>query len=167
LEVEKPILIRRTREEDLPEMLEIYNDSVISSAATFELKTQTIETRMNWFRIHGKSYPLLIAVERGKLLGYCSISQFQKTSGYFKTVELSVYVEKHSRQRGIATRLVGEIIDKARTLGYHAIISSIANDNKPSIRLHKNFGFRRVGCLKEVGFKFSKWQDTTYYELIL
>ena len=123
--------------------------------------------RLEWFRNHSERYPLIVAVKSGKVLGYFGISQFQKTSGYFKTVELSVYVEKNSRKQGIATRLVGEIIDKARNLDYHAIISSIANDNKPSIKLHRNFGFRRVGCLREVGFKFSKWQDTTYYELIL
>jgi len=165
--MERPILVRNAREGDLPGILEIYNDSVLTSTATFELKTQTVKSQLEWFQNHGKSYPPIVAVASAKVLGYCSISQFQKTNGYYKTVELSVYVEKNSRRKGIATRLVGEIIERARVLGYHAIISSIANSNKPSVRLHKNFGFRRVGCLREVGFKFSKWQDTTYYELIL
>ncbi len=63
--------------------------------------------------------------------------------------------------------LMTEILERARKLDFHAIISSIACDNVPSVKLHERFGFEKVAHLKEVGFKFSKWQDTCYYELIL
>jgi len=76
-------------------------------------------------------------------------------------------VEKISRRKGIATGLMVEIFARARKLGLHAIISSISSDNEASIKLHENFGFVKVAHLQEVGFKFSRWQDTCYYELIL
>lgn len=63
--------------------------------------------------------------------------------------------------------LMKEILDRAKALGVHAIISSISSDNLPSIRLHEIFGFEKVAHLKEVGYKFSKWHDTCYYELML
>lgn len=154
-------------ETDLPGILDIYNESVLNSTATFELNTQTLQTRIEWFNAHGKDYPLLVAVCDGRVLGYCSLSQFQKNTGYRRTAELSVYVEKNSRKRGIGTLLMGEVIGRGRNQGIHAIISSISSDNLPSIILHEKLGFRKVAHLKEVGFKFSNWQDTCYYELIL
>ncbi len=160
-------MVREAEETDLPAILEIYNDSVMTSTATFEQNIQTVETRREWFKNHGSNYPLIVAVSNGEILGYCSLSQFQGNSGYRATVELSVYVEKNSRRQGIAKLLMREVLGRAKEKSFHAIISSISFDNEPSIRLHENFGFQKVAHLKEVGFKFSKWHDTCYYELIL
>lgn len=161
------VLLRDAKEFDLPSILEIYNESVVSSTATFEENTQTIDSRREWFRSHGYRYPLVVAVSNGRVIGFCSLSQFQKNSGYKNTAELSVYVQKNSRRQGVATMLMKEILDRAKALGVHAIISSISSDNLPSIRLHEIFGFEKVAHLKEVGYKFSKWHDTCYYELML
>ena len=161
------IFIREARETDLPEIVEIYNDAVQTSTATFESLIQTVETRKAWYNAHGSGHPLIVATGGGKLLGYCSISAFPGNSGYRKTGELSVYVEKSHRRKGIARELMTEILTRARAAGFHAIISSISLDNQPSVILHENFGFQKVAHLREVGFKFSKWQDTCYYELIL
>lgn len=102
-----------------------------------------------------------------KVIGYCSLSKFQSNCGYNRTAELSVYVEKSHRLKGLATILMQEIIRRGRALDYHAIISSISSENESSIRLHEKFGFEKVAHLKQVGFKFSKWHDTCYYELVL
>jgi L-amino acid N-acyltransferase len=161
------ILIREARESDLPEIVEIYNDSVLTSTATFESVLQTADTRRKWFNSHGRDHPFIVATSNGKVLGYCCVSQFPGNSGYRKTGELSLYVEKTNRRKGIAKCLMTDILARARTLGFHAIISSISFDNEPSARLHEHFGFLKVAHLREVGFKFSRWQDTCYYELIL
>jgi len=167
LENQNPVVVRDALEADLPEILDIYNDAVLNSTATFELSLQTVQTRMEWFRGHGTDYPLLVAVSEGRLLGYCSLSKFQSNSGYRRTAELSVYVEKTSRRTGIATVLMKSILERAKNQGFHAIISSISMDNLPSVILHERFGFIKVAHLKEVGYKFSKWHDTCYFELIL
>jgi L-amino acid N-acyltransferase len=161
------IVIREAHEADLPEIVEIYNESVLTSTATFESVPQTADTRRKWFNNHGRDYPFIVAISNGKVLGYCCVSQFPGNSGYRKTGELSVYVEKTSRRKGIATNLMTQILARAHKLGFHAIISSISLDNEPSAKLHENFGFAKVAHLRQVGFKFSKWQDTCYYELIL
>ncbi len=148
-------------------MLEIYNDAIIHLTSTFDLEPQTMDQRRQWFLDHGGRNPLITAESRGRVVGYCSISRFSQKPGYNPTVELSVYVHKLYRQRGIGKLLMTEIISRAKKLGYHAIISIIACDNQASVELHKKFGFEHVGHLREVGYKFSKWQDVDYYELHL
>jgi phosphinothricin acetyltransferase len=59
------------------------------------------------------------------------------------------------------------MIDAARSQGYHAIIAGIDSSNEPSIRLHRSFGFEEVAHFREVGYKFGRWLDLTFMELLL
>jgi len=161
------VKLRSTEEDDLPAILEIYNDAILNLTATFDIEPKSLEERREWFHNHGNKFPLISAEVGGKVVGFCSISPFSQKRGYSPTVELSVYVHKDFRQRGIGKMLMNEIIAKARELGYHAIISIIAGNNAPSVELHRKLGFEPVGHLKQVGYKFSKWHDVDYYELLL
>jgi len=49
----------------------------------------------------------------------------------------------------------------------HAILAGIDAENQASIRLHAHFGFEKVACLKQVGYKFDRWLDVVYMELLL
>lgn len=168
LPASQDVKLRDATEEDLPEMLEIYNHSILNSTATFELEPKTLEQRRSWFSSHGRKYPLIVAeVEHRKVVGYCCLSSFRQSCGYSPTVELSVYVHNEFRRRGIASTLVNEIISRARELQYHSIVSVIAGSNEASIELHKNLGFEFIGRLKQVGFKFSRWEDDVLYQLLL
>jgi L-amino acid N-acyltransferase len=161
------ITLREARPDDLEQLLAIYNDAVLNTAATFDLKPVTFEARANWLSEHDMHYPLLTAVVGGSVAGYCSLSPYAKKAGYLKTVELSVYVGKRYRRKGIATALMEEIIRRAKRLGYHAIVSSISGSNYESIELHRKLGFTFRGQLKHVGLKFGQWQDVSLYELLL
>jgi L-amino acid N-acyltransferase len=68
------LLLRNARLEDLPIMLEIYNDAVLMSSATFDLEPLDIDTRKKWFYEHDMHYPLITAEVSGNVAGYCSIS---------------------------------------------------------------------------------------------
>jgi len=166
--IDAPIKIREAQTEDLPELLDIYNYTVRTSTATFQLEPLTLEERQPWFASHRGRYPLLVAeAESGTVAGYCCISPFRHSGGYAGTVENSIYVHKDFRRKGIAFMLMKEIIARAKELGYHAIIACIAGSNEPSIRLHEQLGFEFSGRLKQVGFKFSRWEDDVFYQLIL
>jgi L-amino acid N-acyltransferase len=162
------LLVRSASENDIPEILEIYNDAVLNSTATFERNPQTIESRRIWYQAHDANHPLIVAEDNHKsIIGYCSLSKFQSNSGYSRTLELSVYVKEQNRRQGVATILMKEILVIAKRIGVHAIISSISADNVASVKLHEKLGFEKVAQLKQVGYKFSKWHDTCYYELII
>ena len=60
-----------------------------------------------------------------------------------------------------------ELLLRAKKLGYHTVVAGITSDNEVSIRLHKKFGFEFVGCFREVGYKFGKWQDVHFFQLLI
>ena len=159
--------IREACISDLPRMLEIYNHVVRTSAATFDLFEQTVEQRSEWFQEHGKSYPLIIGEIRGRVVAYCSLSRFRDKPAYSRTVESSIYVDNGFQGLGIGKKLMMDIIKRAKLLGYHVVIAGIAGGNEASMRLHKSLGFEYVGCFREVGYKFGRWQAVLFYQLHL
>jgi phosphinothricin acetyltransferase len=82
-------------------------------------------------------------------------------------VELSVYVEVSQRGKGISKVLLKSLIDSSIKMNMHALIAGISADNEVSINLHRSFGFAEVAHFKEVGYKFGRWLDLKFFELIL
>lgn len=150
---------------DLPMILRIYNHMIATSAATFDLEEQTLEQRLEWFHHYGGKYPLIVAVEEGQVVGYCSLSMFRTKPAYDRTAEVSVYIDPVCQGRGIGKHLLAEILRLGKELNYHAIIAGITTGNEVSIRLHEQFGFTFVGRFREVGWKFDQWQDVDFYQL--
>lgn len=161
------MIIREATIQDLPAMLDIYNDAIRNLTATFDLEEQTLAERKQWFDKYGGSKPLIVAEVDGQVAGYSSLSMFREKKAYDKTTELSLYISSDFRGRGIGKALMAAILDLAREHGYHTVIGGITGGNEVSIRLHKQFGFEFIGNFKEVGFKFGEWQDVHFYQLIL
>ncbi|WP_026692208.1 GNAT family N-acetyltransferase [Peribacillus kribbensis] len=161
------MLIRTGLEKDLPALLDIYNDAILNTTATFDLVEQDIEERKKWFSKYGEEFPLIVADVEGEAAGYCCLSPFRDKKAYQKTVEISIYVSKHHRGKGLASKLLAAIIPIAREKDYHVIMAGITAGNDSSVSLHKKFGFEYAGCFKEVGFKFGEWQDVLFYQLTL
>jgi len=164
---DQEILVRDARQSDLPALLEIYNDAVLTSPATFDLEPQTLAQRKKWFLEHGRSFPLVVAEAHGRVIGYASLSRFRDKPGYSKSAEDSVYVHKDFQGGGVGKALMSVILERAVALGYHTVVAGIVPPNEASVRLHEGFGFVYVGNFKEVGFKFSRWQDVAFYQLFL
>lgn len=160
-------VLREAQPADLPELVFIYNWAVRNTTATFDIEEQTLAQRQEWFNKHTAQYPIIVAEEEGKVIGFSSLSPFHEKEGYAKTVEISVYIERDFWGKGLGKQLLEEIIHRARGLGYHSIMALITADNAASIRLHERFGFRQVGHLREVGYKFDRWLDVLFYQLIL
>ena len=59
------------------------------------------------------------------------------------------------------------LINASKELGIHTIVAGIDADNVVSIQLHKKFGFTEVAHFKQVGWKFDKWLDLKFMQLIL
>lgn len=161
------IRLREAELEDLPEMLEIYNESVLNSTATFDLKAQTLEERTAWFHKYGGRYPLIVAELQGKVAGYSSLSPFRAKPAYNDSAELSVYLAPPFRGQGIGSALTEEILKRAKDLRFHTVISGVVGGNEASQKLHEKFGFSYIGCFKEVGLKFGEWQDVHFYQLFI
>ena len=163
------IKIRSATREDLPAILEIYNDAVLHTTATYDYEPRTMDQRIEWFQSHAREgYAIFVAEDdSGRVMGWSALNSYHGRPGYRFTTENSVYVAADQRGRGIGKLLLAPLIDAARQRGLHAIIAAIDATNDVSIRLHEKFGFKTVGHFKEVGFKFGRWLDVVYMELVL
>ena len=162
------ISLRHAEEKDLPAMLEIYNEIIVNTTAVWHDEPHTLEMRKTWFaQRKEQGFPVFVAVEEGELLGFSSIGPFRPWPGYRFTVENSVYVAADCRGKGVANVLMPPLITAAKELNLHAIVAGIEASNESSIKLHNKFGFTEVAHFKEVGFKFGRWMDLKFLELII
>ncbi len=160
--------IRKAEEKDLQALLSIYNYEVINGAATLDLTPKTIDEWKRWYMAHTDSHVILTAEENGIPIGYASLSGYREKEAYSSTVELSVYIDPNYRNKGVATALMGEIIEIAKSdVAIHLIVSVITSSNKASEKLHQKFGFAYCGTLHEVGFKNGAYQSINNYELLV
>lgn len=163
-----PPSIRLATLSDLPAINSIYNHYVLNSTCTYQEEPSTSEERENWFAAHGPSLPVTVAFdEQNQILGWASLSRFHPRSAYRNTVENSVYVRPELHGRGIGSLLLADSIARARSAGHRTILALIDADQKPSIALHLKLGFTQSAHLKEVGFKFGRWLDVIYLQLML
>ena len=163
-----PVTLRDAVEADLPQLLEIYNDVILTTTAVYSEKPHTLEMRQAWSNERKESgFPVIVAEQEGTIAGFATYGHFRVWPCYRFTVEHSVYVQKDKRGQGISKVLLNEIIDHARKAGKHALIAGIDSENDISLKLHQEYGFTQVGRFKQVGFKFNRWLDLIFMELLL
>jgi len=144
----------------------IYNHEVGTSTASFDLVERTAEQQVAWMADRSGAFSVLVAIEGEAVLGFASLSPYKERAAYRSTVENSVYVDAAHRGRGVADRLMGDLLAVARTSGFHSVIARIGGDNEASIALHAKHGFQVVGVERQVGRKFGRWQDVTVMQLL-
>lgn len=153
--------------EDVKGILTIYNDAILNTSATFDTKIKTLEEMEVWFDNHSELYPVIVSKENEEVTGYCSLTQFKEKDAYKHTVELSVYIHPEHRRKGLARKLMEEILVIAKELGHHTVISCITSGNEVSEKLHEKLTFQKVGQINKAGQKFNQWLDIVYYQIML
>jgi L-amino acid N-acyltransferase len=160
--------IRHATDADLPAILVIYNHAVEHTTAVFDYRPQTLDTRREWFRAkQAASLPVFVAADGDRVLGFASYGPFRAWPAYKYSVELSVYVDAGARRRGLGADLVRAVIADARARDLHVVIAGITADNDISLRLHERLGFREVAHIPQVGYKFGRWLDLKFLQLVL
>lgn len=161
-------VVRDARPADLPALLEIYNDAVVHTTASWDLLPWTPVEHAEWYATKaGRDHPVLVADDDGDVLGYAAYGPFRPKAGYAATMEHSVYVRPDAQGRGIGRTLLVAVIERARAAGVHALVGGLSADNEVSLLLHRSLGFIEVGRLPEVGRKFDRWLDLVLVQLIL
>jgi L-amino acid N-acyltransferase len=150
-------------------ILEILNDAILHSTALYDYKPRTMEMMDHWFDAKRKGgYPVLGAFsDDEELLGFGSYGPFRNWPAYKYTVEHSLYVKNTMRGKGIGKTLLQEVIDAAARQEYHVLVGGIDASNTASIKLHETMGFKYSGTIEHAGFKFGRWLDLAFYQLIL
>lgn len=160
--------LRIATEKDLPAMLEIYNEVIENTTAVYDYQPHTLEMRRQWLETkQEQGIPVWMAEENGKMLGFGSFGPFRAWAAYQYTVENSVYVAAEARGKGVGSLLLPVIMNEARKAGMHTMIAGIDASNDASIRLHQKFGFEQVALFREVGWKFNRWLDLVFLQVML
>jgi phosphinothricin acetyltransferase len=162
------IEVRDATEGDLAALLTIYNDAVVNTTAVYDYEPRGMEAELKWFAAkRDQNLPVLAAVQDGGVAGFASYGPFRPWPAYLHSVENSVYVAPDRRGMGIGAALMGPLIERAREGGYRTMLAGIDAGNAASKRLHARFGFVEVGVFREVGWKFERWLDLVFMQMML
>ena len=161
-------LIECTYETHADAILRILNDVIASSTALFDYQPRSPESMINWFAAKAdRGFPVIGAVDSGRLLGFATYGVFRAWPAYKYSVEHSVYVDRAARGRGVGRALLQRLIAIAEEQAYHTLVAGIVATNAPSIALHRKLGFTYCGTIEHAGFKFGEWLDLAFYQLLL
>jgi L-amino acid N-acyltransferase YncA len=151
------------------EILAILNTAILNSTALYDYHPRPAESMVDWFQDKQAGlYPVIGAVEDdGRLMGFASYGIFRARPAYKYTVEHSVYVHQDHRGKGIGLALMGQLIETARQQEVHVMVGGIDLANRGSIGLHEKLGFKHAGTIQQAGFKFGRWLDLGFYQLVL
>ena len=162
------IILRKAEEKDVERILEIVNFEIKNSTSIYDYTERTYDFQMEWFRKKQADHlPVIVAEKDNEVLGFATFGIFRPWEGYRFSVEHSIYMHQNARGLGIGKLLMTELIHSAKEKGFHTIIAGVDSTNEASIEFHKKFGFKEVGVFKEIGYKFDRWLDLTFMQLLL
>jgi L-amino acid N-acyltransferase YncA len=162
-------IVQCTLERHGQEILAIFNEAIETSTALYDYQPRPASSMVGWFDAKRAGAFPVIGIEdaAGKLLAFGSYGGFRAWPAYKYTVEHSVYVHKDDRGRGFGRIVMQALIPAARERDVHAMIGGIDAANAASIAMHERLGFTHAGTLRQVGFKFGRWLDLAFYQLLL
>ena len=160
-------IARPATEADVPAILDIYNEAILHSTATFDVEPQTLVERLQWLRETKHPHCVIVAEEEGRVVGWGCLRSFRQRVAYRFTAEDSVYIHEEHRGNGVGTLLLAELIERAKKGGFHTVIAGMTEGNPASEALHRRFGFVEAGREREVGYKFERWLDVVWMQLML
>lgn len=158
-----------THEKHASEILAIFNDAIVNSTALYDYRPRTPESMVAWFKAkEAGRYPVIGAVDsQGRLMGFASYGSFRAWPAYKYSIEHSVYVEKSQRRKGVGEALMRRLIAAATEQQYHCMVGGIDVANAGSIAMHEKLGFTHAGTIRQAGFKFGRWLDLGFWQLLL
>ncbi len=162
------IAIRPSTINDVEHILAIINYEILHSTAIYDYEERSYEEQLQWHRDKMEyRLPVIIAEFKNRVIGFGSYGSFRQKVAYRFSVEHSIYVHHEYRGMGAGKLLLEELIRLARNGGYHTMIAGIDAANRGSCEFHRKFGFVETARMKEVGFKFDRWLDLVFMQLML
>ncbi len=161
------IEIRTARSDDAAAICAIYNQGIEERVATLETELRTPEERRQWMTARGARHPVVVAEQGGSVVGWASLNAFNPRRAYDHVADLSVYVERGWRGKGVGRALIEHLVVLARRLAYHKIVLAAFPENAQGMALYERAGFRTVGIYREQGQLDGKWVDVIVMEKLL
>jgi L-amino acid N-acyltransferase YncA len=163
-----PVVVVPATDADIDEMNRIYNQVIVGSHVSFDTEPWTHDQRSVWLvDRNSRGYPVLVARERGQILGVAWSGPWRDKPAYALSVETTIVLDAASTGIGVGSHLYGQLISQLRALGFHRCYGVVALPNDPSVTLHHKLGFTEAGVLDEVGYKDGSFVSIVLLELKL
>ena len=156
------LIVRASTEADVVRCAEIYAHHVLHGTASFEVDPPDLaEMKRRRAAVLDIGLPHLVAEREGRVMGYAYAGNWRPRPAYRFSVEDSIYIDKDAVGQGVGRALLPVLIEQCTALGKKQMVAVIGDSaSTPSIRLHAACGFRKVGTLENIGFKFGRWLDS-------
>ena len=160
-EKSRNVAVRPSTESDVPAMLAIYTHHITRGLGEVDLEpTHADDIKRRRKNMLRRRLPHLVAERDGVVVGYAYAVPFRKRPAYRYAVKHSIYVHPEHLHSGIGRLLLPALIEACTSAGFRQMFAYIDADNTASQNLHEALGFRRVGLLEGVGFKYGAWTDS-------
>ena len=160
------VSIDKARLDDAPAIAQIYNEAVVNTVATFDTEPVSDQAQRDWLVRHGERHPVVVARSADQVIGWASLSAWSDRCAYDDAAELSVYIRSAERGRGVGRQLAGAVLDRGRDAGIHTVLVRIESKNEVSLHIMAKLGFKEIGVMRQVGYKFGRRLDVTLMQLI-
>jgi L-amino acid N-acyltransferase YncA len=154
------IVFRSMKKDDWISVAEIYRQGIESGNATFQ---RDIPTWNEWNSGHINTCRIVASIEN-EIKGWAALTPVSGRCVYAGVAEVSVYVSNQFKGQKIGTRLLERLISESEKEGYWTLQASIFPENKASLKIHYNLGFRNVGFREKIGKMNDIWRDTILLE---
>ena len=160
-------MIRPVTPADAPALADIYNPYVRDTIITFEEEPVTAEEMVARIKKVTAAYPWLVLEAGGVVLGYAYGSTWRTRAAYRFAVETTIYLAPGQGGKGLGAALYEALMLELKHRDFHSALGCLGLPNDPSVRLHEKLGFRKVGHMREAGWKFGAWVDVGFWERML
>lgn len=141
-------------------VLEIYGHGIASGLATFETNVPNWET----FNLKYLAHSRIIALDGNEPVGWAALTPVSARECYSGVAEVSVYVHQQHQRKGIGRMLLEELINLSEQNGIWSLLSVIHEENRASIHLHEQCGFRYIGYRERIARLDGIWRTTVMLE---
>lgn len=157
--------IRPAAAQDAPAIAEIYNHYVRETVITFACRD--IDAAHFAAQIAEGKYPFLVAESGEAVVGFAYASEFRQKDAFRWDTELTIYLAPGMERQGAGSRLMGALLRILKRQGYLTAYSCVTLPNEGSLRLHRRFGFTKLGIFPKTGYKLGRWCDVIWLQLPL
>lgn len=161
-------LTRTAELKDISSITAIYNQAIEDKSAAFEAEFITDDERKEWLLSRDKKYSVIIIEnESGEICGWASLNKFDSKCCFSGVADLSIYIKREMRNKGLGKILLSSLIDTAKEQGFSKLVLNAIDTNNAGKGLYLSIGFREVGIYKDHAIQDNKWIDVVIMEKLL
>lgn len=160
--------VREANLKDIPDITNIYNQGIEDRIATLETRLRDNMEMENWLTSRDSRYKVIVIEDYfGLVVGWASINVFNTRCCYNGVGDISIYIHRNMRGKGVGKLLLNSLFDIAKQQKFHKLVLSTFDFNDVGIRLYKRAGFREVGTYENQGILDGKFVNITIMEKLL